>query len=165
MKRLLILSMVLGLAGCGGSGLEDLEQFVADSGAEMRGKVEPLPDMKLPEQFAYNAFELPDPFKPRKLKADGAGIRPDQENRVKEALESYPLENLKLMGMMLRKGVNYALILDPEGKLHYLKAGNYMGQNFGMITKITPESLILKEIMPEGGDWVEKETVLGMPQS
>ncbi len=165
MRRLLILSLVIALAGCGGSGLEDLQQFVQESGKDMRGKVEPLPDVKLPEQFVYNAFELPDPFKPRKLKSEAGSVRPDQENRVKEALEAYPLENLKLMGMMQRKGVNYALILDPDGKLHYVKAGNYMGQNFGLITKITPESLTLKEIVPDGGDWVEKETVLSMPQS
>ncbi len=165
MKRVLMLALVLSLSGCGGSGIEDLQQFVQDSGKDMRGKVEPLPDMKLPEPFVYNAYELPDPFKPRKLKSEAGSVRPDQENRVKEALEAYPLENLKLMGMMARKGINYALILDPDGKLHYVKAGNYMGQNFGMITKITPDSLTLKEIVPDGGDWVEKETVLSMPQS
>jgi type IV pilus assembly protein PilP len=47
--------------GCGGDQFSDLKQFVEDSGKDLRGRVEPIPEVKQFEPFAYNAFELPDP--------------------------------------------------------------------------------------------------------
>jgi type IV pilus assembly protein PilP len=57
----------LGLAGCGAGSMDDLQTFVAEAGKDMQGKIEPLPEVKVYEPFTYDAFDLPDPFKPRKL--------------------------------------------------------------------------------------------------
>jgi len=87
------------LPGCGGEQFSYLKQFVKDSGEGLRGRVEPIPEVRQFEPFAYNAFDLPDPFKPRKTVADtrggtGGGPRPDL-NRRREALEAFPLESLQ----------------------------------------------------------------------
>ena len=39
--------------------------------------------------------------------------------------------------------------------------GNYMGQNFGVITQISESEVKLKELVQDSaGDWVEKESKL-----
>ena len=40
---------------------------MAEQGKGARGRLEPIPQIKPYEPFAYNAFDLPDPFKPRKI--------------------------------------------------------------------------------------------------
>ena len=71
MKRLASMVFVLSLTGCGGGGMDDLQAFVDETGKDMQGKIEPLPEVKAFEPFTYNAFDLPDPFKPRKLSSGG----------------------------------------------------------------------------------------------
>jgi type IV pilus assembly protein PilP len=154
--------MVL-LASCGSDGMGDLKQFIADSGKDLRGKVDPLPQVKPYEPVSYNAFELQDPFKPRKLQAKsgkGGGLQPDF-NRPREVLESYPLENLKLVGVMEQNRVFHALIKTPDNNLHRVKAGNYAGQNFGMITAISDNEVALSELVQDSaGDWSERKSTL-----
>jgi type IV pilus assembly protein PilP len=153
--------LCIGLTACGSSQFDDLDKFVKDSGQGLRGKVEPLPQVNPYEPFTYNAFELPDPFKPRKLspiKGSGTGIQPDL-NRPKEPLESYPLESLKMMGTLQRNKVNFALVRTPDNTLYRVKAGNYMGQNYGVITSISESDITLKEIVQDsGGDWTERQS-------
>ena len=124
MKRALIMmSATAVLAGCGGEQYQDLRQFVKESGTNMRGRVEPLPEVKPYEPFTYDAFDLPDPFKPRgnqpadKSAGGGAGPAPDM-NRRKEALEGYPLESLKMVGTLQDKTKKmFALIKTPDNNI------------------------------------------------
>ena len=89
----------------------------------------------------------------------GGGLQPDMD-RPREPLESYPLESLKYVGVMSRKKVSFAIIL-VDGALYQVRVGNYMGQNFGVITKITDSELTLKELIQDSaGDWVERESSL-----
>jgi type IV pilus assembly protein PilP len=156
---------VLSLAGCGSGEFEDLNRFVEESKQGLRGRVEPLPELKQFEPFAYNAFELPDPFKPRKLEAvelvGGGGPVPDV-NRRKEALEAFPLESLKMVGTIERRGVRHALIMTPDGNLYRIKVGNYMGQNFGVVTAVSETAVSLREVIqdPASGGWSERPTSL-----
>ncbi len=71
-RKLVLLSTLL-LASCGGIGTDDLEKFVAEAGKDMQGKVEPLPQVKPYDPFNYEAYDMPDPFKPRKLSPAGGG--------------------------------------------------------------------------------------------
>ena len=130
------------LNGCGSGEFEDLNRFVEESKQGLRGRVEPLPEIKQFEPFAYNAFDLPDPFRPRDLEVAaggpvGGGPAPDM-NRRKETLEAFPLESLKMVGTLERKRVRYALIRTPDNNLYKAKVGNYMGQNFGIVTAVRP---------------------------
>lgn len=159
MKRLASIVIALGLTGCGG-GMDDLHSFIAETGKDMQGKIEPLPEVKVYEPFSYNAFDLPDPFKPRKLSTGGGGMQPDM-NRPKEPLEAFSLETLKLVGSLSRKGTIHAVIKTPDNAVYRVKKGNYVGQNFGLITQISDTEVTLREIIQDSaGDWSERTSTL-----
>jgi type IV pilus assembly protein PilP len=161
MKRLPILVLVLGLAGCGGGNMQDLQTFVTETGKDMQGKIEPLPEVKVYEPFSYNAFDLPDPFKPRKLSTGGGGGMQPDFNRPKEPLESFSLETLTMVGMLSRQGVIHAVIKTPDNAIYHVKKGNYAGQNYGLITQITDSEVSLREIVQDSaGDWSERTSAL-----
>jgi type IV pilus assembly protein PilP len=161
MKRLASIVIILGLTGCGGGDMDDLRTFVAETGKDMQGKIEPLPEVKVYDPFTYNAFDLPDPFKPRKLStAGGGGMQPDL-NRPKEPLEAFSLETLKMVGMVSRKGVIHAVIRTPDKAIYHVRKGNYIGQNFGLITQISDSEVSLREIVQDSaGDWSERTSTL-----
>lgn len=161
MKRLTCVLVALGLSGCGGGSMEDLQSFVAEAGKDMQGKVEPLPEVKLYEPFTYNAFDLPDPFKPRKLSTGGGGgLQPDLA-RPKEPLEAYSLETLKMVGLLSRKGTVHAVIRTPDNAIYHIRRGNYIGQNFGLVTQIGDSEVTLREIVQDSaGDWSERISTL-----
>jgi len=161
MKRLASIAIVVGLTGCGGGNMEDLQTFVAETGKEMQGKIEPLPEVKVYEPFTYEAFDLPDPFKPRKLSTGGgSGMQPDL-TRPKEPLEAFSLETLKMVGVLSRKGVIHAVIKTPDNAIYHVKKGNYVGQNFGLITQIGDSQVSLREIVQDSaGDWSERTSTL-----
>lgn len=161
MRHTIILAFaVFALASCGGEQYSDLRQFVKDSDNLPRGRIPPLPDVKPYEPFSYNAYDLVDPFKPRKIEppksAAGGGIQPDL-NRRKEPLEAYPIENLRMVGTLQQGKTNFALVKSPDNNLFRVKPGNYLGQNFGLITEISESTIKLKEIVQDsGGDWTER---------
>lgn len=162
---LLILLPLLLLAGCGEEEFQDLREFVNNSGANMRGHIEPPPEVKPYEPFTYdNSTGLPNPFKPRKpVRKPGAhtGLNEPDFSRKKEELEDYPLENLRMVGYLYIHGVANAVIKAPDGKLHHVKVGNYMGQNFGQIISINETGLKLKEMVQDSaGDWSERTSTL-----
>lgn len=154
-----------GLAACGGEPHQDLRQFVKDSENLPHGRVPPLPQVKPYEAFNYTAFDLIDPFKPRKIEpprgaAGAGGIAPDL-NRRREPLEAYPLESLRMVGTLEQKKLMFALVKAPDNTLFRVRSGNYLGQNFGRIVGISESSVKLKEIVQDGGgNWEEKEQAL-----
>ena len=159
----LLLASIL-LTGCGGEEFQDLRDFVKNSGADMRGKIPPPPEVKLYEPFVYdNEANLPDPFKPRKpdLRSGRGGINQPDLERPKEALEEFPLENLKMVGYLFQNKIGYAVIRAPDGKLHRIKAGNYIGLNFGLIKEVTETEVIVKEVVQDSaGDWSDRVSSL-----
>ncbi len=161
MKRLLVLLAMLVVGGCS-SEIDDLKQFVRDSEKGVPRRVEPLPAVKPFEPFAYEGFDLPDPFKPRKItQKEGAvgGVAPDL-NRRKEPLEAFPLEQLQMVGTLSQNKETYALV-KADKPLYRVKRGNYMGQNFGLITDVTDSEIKLKEIVQDSaGDWSERQSVI-----
>jgi type IV pilus assembly protein PilP len=162
MKRLLVPVALVMLGGCS-SEMSELKDFVKQSDKGLPRKIEPLPAVKPFEPFTYEGFDLPDPFKPRKLVAPreggGGGLAPDL-NRRKEPLEAFPLEQLKMVGTLSQGKDTYALVR-ADKTLYRVKKGNYMGQNFGLITDVTESEIKLKEIVQDSaGDWAERQSVL-----
>ncbi len=160
--KLIYMTLVCALlAGCGGEEFQDLRDFVKNSGADMRGKIPPPPAIHLYEPFAYvNDTNLSDPFKQRKPELSASGRRGENEpdmNRPKEALEEFPLENLKMVGYVYKAKVGYAVIRAPDKKLYQVKAGNYVGMNFGLIQKLSDSEITVKEVVQDStGDWSER---------
>lgn len=149
------------LTGCGGEESQDLRDFVKNSGADMRGKIEPPPEVKPYEPFIYNNEKnFPDPFKPRKQESrssDFTGMNQPDRYRPKEALEDFPLEGLKMVGYLYQNRVGYAVVRAPDGKLHRVKAGNHIGLNFGLIMEVNDTGVIIKEMVQDStGDWTER---------
>ena len=163
MKRLLLPAAVAVVLGGCSSELDELKTFVRDSDKNLPRRIDPLPAVKPFEPFAYEGFDLPDPFKPRKLtppkEGAGGGLAPDL-NRRKEPLEAFPLEQLKMVGTLSQGKDNYAIVR-ADKTLYRVKKGNYMGQNFGLITDVTEAEIKLKEIVQDSaGDWAERQSVL-----
>jgi type IV pilus assembly protein PilP len=155
----------LALAGCGGEEFQDLKDFVRESGADMRGKVAPPPEVKPYEPFSYdNSTAIQDPFKPRKAEIRNSGRsgqnQPDRD-RPKEELEEFPLESLKMVGYLQQANVGYGVIRSTDGKLHRIKAGNYVGMNFGQVLSVSDTEIKIKEMVQDSaGDWSERESSL-----
>jgi type IV pilus assembly protein PilP len=171
MKRQVALALgacvVLALAGCGGESHQDLRAWMADQGKGARGRVDPLPQIKPYEPFAYNAFDLPDPFKPRKIEPTkgGSKLAPDLTRR-REPLEAYPLESLNMVGTLAKGKSTYALVRTPDRDVYQVSAGNYLGQNFGVILGITESEIRMKELVQDGsGDWTERTGALQLIQA
>lgn len=167
MPRILVCAFLPALlSACGGGEMEDLEKFMNDAAKDMQGKVEPLPKVQVYAPFDYAAFDLPDPFKPRKLtpSGGGGGLQPDM-TRPKEPLEAYSLETLKMVGLISKKGRMNAIVATPERSIYHVHPGNYMGQNFGLITKITDTEIVLKEVVQDSaGDWAERTSTLTLQE-
>lgn len=164
MRGLPALLLGLALAGCGEARHDDLVEFVSKSGEGLRSGVEPLPEIKPYQAFSYEAFDLPDPFKPRKLTGKGGGPQPDF-NRRKELLEAYPLETLKMVGTLQKGKAIFALVKTPDNLLYRVGRGNYMGQNFGVVTAVAETGVKLKETVQDSmGDWAERESILQLQE-
>jgi type IV pilus assembly protein PilP len=164
MKKLLTALASLALLACSGGDHEDLHQWMNEASKDIRGKIPPLPQVKPYEPVLYDTANSMDPFKPAKIEAEhkegsGGGLQPDL-NRPKEPLESYPLESLKFVGVFIKNKNGYAII-QTDGSLFQVKVGNHMGQNFGLVTKISETEVSLKELVQDAaGDWVERVSTL-----
>jgi type IV pilus assembly protein PilP len=165
MKPAYLLLIPFLLAACGGEEFQDLQDFVKNSGADMRGKVDAPPKIKPYEPFDYdNPTGLPNPFEPRKptLRNSGMpGLNQPDLNRHREALEEFPLDGLKMVGYLQQGKESYAIIRSPDNKLHRVKVGNYLGQNFGQIKAITENEVQINEVIQDSaGDWSERMSSL-----
>ncbi|MFT3847982.1 MAG: pilus assembly protein PilP [Propionivibrio sp.] len=164
MKTTVVVLLSLLLLACSSSEHEDLRQWMAETSKGIKGKIPELPKVKPYEAVPYDVGNLLDPFKPGKIgpeqkKSSGGGLQPDLD-RPREPLEAYPLESLKYVGVMTRKGSSFAIVL-ADGALYQVRSGNYMGQNFGIITQVSEADVKLKELVQDpAGDWTERESVL-----
>ena len=155
--------ILLFVAGCGGDSHQDLRAWMSEQGKNTKGKIEQLPQMQPYEPFAYNAFELPDPFKPRKIepaRGTTSTLAPDL-NRRKEPLEAFPLESLTMVGTMQQGKTMFALVRTPERDVFQVRPGNHLGQDYGVVTAITDGEIRLKELVQDSaGDWSERLSAL-----
>ena len=167
MLRFSLVILILFLVGCSDQNMGDLQNYVSDVKAR-RGKIEPLPEFQPVQQFAYSSDDIKDPFTTWKSEVVPVGVRksgdlmPDDQ-RPREELESYPLDTLRMVGILEIKGVRWGLVKASDGIVYRVKSGNYMGQNFGKITVIDSERIALTEIVPNGlGGWERREASLTM---
>ena len=166
MKRakLTVIVAVALLAGCGGDSHQDLRDWMATQGKDVKGRLDPLPTIRPYEPFTYNAFDLPDPFKPRKVEPNknASKLAPDTTRR-REPLESFPLESLAMVGTIEKGRALYALVKTPQRDIYQVRQGNYLGQNYGVIIGISDSDIKLKELVQDGaGDWTERSSALNL---
>ena len=171
-KAVVALGFAATLTGCSGDQYGDLRQELKELTKDLRGKVDPLPQVKPYEPVPYKAYEEIDPFRASRIEvaagvgasASSSGIKPDL-NRPKEPLEAFPLESLRMVGTLNQNKETYGLVRAGTN-LFRVKKGNYMGQNFGVITGIEEGQITLKEVVQDsGGDWVERSAQLQMQEA
>lgn len=158
---------LLALCGCM-SGTGEVEQWVAKEKAKKGAPLEAPPVIKTFESFEYT-LRAPDDRDPFNLpvneeeeKATANGPRPDQ-NRIREPLESFPLDGLKMVGTLGAAAAPEGLLKDPEGVIRRVHVGNYIGQNYGRVTAINESQIDLVELVPnETGGWVERQTTISL---
>ena len=167
---MLALLLALPLAGCGDSDVREVRTWMEETKAQTRPMVKPLPAPKEFVPYAYHQQGVVDPFNPDKLAGPGgmpqepSAGQPDM-NRPREALENYPLDTMRMVGMMQKDGVGFALV-QIERSVYRIKAGQRLGQNFGQVVRVTPVAVEIREVVQDaGGDWVERISKLELQES
>ncbi len=163
---------LLTLSACGDAGIQEVKTWMEDVRRQTPVTVQKLPEPKKFAPFVYGGKNEADPYSPAKLSAalaklqtnSSSQIKPDLERR-KDPLESYPLDSIKMVGTLEKPGLSYAL-LQVDKSVFQVKVGNYIGQNFGMITRIGDAEVELKEIVRDAaGDWTERKAKLELQES
>ena len=170
--RWVVVAAAVVLAGCGGDEHRELRQELAEATKDFRGQVPPLPQVRPYEPVPYTAEGLTDPFRPERIEVARADKREnlnsklaEQEKRVKEPLEAFPLESIQMLGTITQDKETFALV-KAGPNLYRVKKGMYMGQNFGVITSIDEAQINLKELVQDsGGDWVERASTLQLVEA
>ena len=161
---LLLASLVL-LGACS-SDMDELQQYIAQVKARKSNKIDPIPQIKQYEAFAYVPGDRREPFTPSLPASarNGEGVHPDT-SRNRQPLEEFPLDALKMVGLIDYNKISYAMVRAPDGVIHRVTVGNYMGQNFGKITRISESEISLDEIVPDGfGGFKEQPASLAADQ-
>ena len=153
----------LNLAACGG-GRADLEKWVAETKKRPGGKIEPVREIKPYETFVYDVGAKRSPFQPQGANAANGqpSLRPNSR-RNREFLEGISLDTMKMVGTLRVGGSFFGLVQSKDGLVHKVQPGNYLGQNDGKITEITPSKISLVEIVPDGlGGYIERPASLAL---
>jgi len=165
-KLVLIAILALGLTACG-SDMDDLDQYINKIKSQPGGRIDPLPEITPYEVFAYVADEqgIRSPFVPDTPQASGSaagGTRPDPD-RIREFLEDFPLDTLRMVGTLNIDDTLYGLLQTSDGLIHRVVPGNYLGQNDGRITEISESEITLVEIISDGiGGYIERDAAVGL---
>jgi type IV pilus assembly protein PilP len=173
MRRLLAIAAVLAVAACGSEEHRDLKQELNELTKDFRGKVDPLPEVRPYEPVPYTAEGQVDPFRPDRIDIAALRASPSASNsriekereRPKEPLEAFPLESIVMMGTITQNKETFALV-KAGPNLYRVRRGNYMGQNFGVVTGIDEVQISLKELIQDsGGEWVERDSALQLVET
>ena len=158
------------LAGCGGD-TQELMAWMEQQRREVRPSTEPLAPPKKFDPAPYDASQLVDPFSAQKLNVaikqeakQPNSLLASELNRRREPLESFPLDGMVMVGSLARGGRQFAL-LKVDNLLYQIKPGDYVGQNYGKVTKITETEIALREIVQDAaGEWTERVSTLQLQE-
>jgi type IV pilus assembly protein PilP len=162
------------LSACTGSGEDQLRDWMQAERAQIKPQVKPIPE---PTKFipqAYAGGQATDPFSNEKLASvlkasdvspvtNSALIAPEL-NRRKQPLEAFPLDSMSMVGSLDKQGQLVALIR-VDNLLYQVRSGQYLGQNYGRVTKITETEVVLREIVQDAvGEWIERPASLQLQE-
>ena len=162
------------LVGCGGTDGDELQKWMAAQKNQTRPKVVPIPEPKVFKPESYGQVSAVEPFSREKLtqalrressqvSANAALVAPELARR-KQALEAFPLDAITLVGNMVRAGQTVALV-KVNNLLYQVRAGDYLGQNYGRVIKISETEVALREIVQDAvGEWIERTAALQLQE-
>jgi type IV pilus assembly protein PilP len=162
-RVLAVLLSSLFLSACGSNDFSDLDTFMAEKKARPGGIIAPIPTFKAYEAFSYSAAVKRSPFnRPIEVREIAqlqaiSAIKPDND-RAKEFLEQYTFDSLTMVGTLEKGEADWTLIQDPEGGVHRVQLGGYLGRNHGKIVEMTDTFVAVIEIVSDGSaeGWVER---------
>jgi type IV pilus assembly protein PilP len=165
-RTLVALMVAAALVGCGAD-LDELQQWMEQQRREVKPNVPPLQPPKKFDPQPYAAADAVEPFSTQKL---AVALKRDERapssllaaelKRRKEPLEAYPLDSMAMVGSVNKQGRPFAL-LRVDGLLYQVKVGDYMGQNYGRILRISEADLVLREVVQDAaGEWIERNSTL-----
>jgi len=173
-RKLVLAAMVLTLAGCGASGEDELRQWMTEQKSLARPKVAKISEPKLFKPESYSQAAAIEPFSNQKLSqalkrestqaaVNGVLLAPELARR-KEALESFPLDSMAMVGSLIKASQPVALV-KVDNLLYQVRPGNYLGQNYGRVMKITETQVTLREIAQDAvGEWIERTATLQLQE-
>ncbi len=174
-QRLLLSLFCLSLvAACSSSDEEQLQQWMTEQRNQTRSRVERLPEPTKFTPQAYTQEGVVEPFSSQKLaqalkrdsnqsSANTALIAPELARR-KEPLEASPLDSVSMVGSLIKAGQPVALVR-VDNLLYQVRVGNYLGQNYGKITKVSETGISLREIVQDAaGEWIERTATLQLQE-
>lgn len=155
----------IGIAGCSQDNA-DLYRFIEDTKAKHVGSVKPLPQFEPYRNFSYEASDLRDPFESA-FDLDSGPVSESNikrnESRPREVLEGYPLDTLRMVGILVQNEQTWGLVKDPTNVVHRVQTGNHVGQNEGQIIAVSEQKINVIEIIPDGlGGYIEREAALAI---
>lgn len=161
MKNLSIIILSLLLFACGASDESELTRYINRIKLRPSKPIEPLPEFKALPVFQYPENDTRrSPFKPTtEMQVDT--FVPNVK-RPKQALEAFPLDGLKFVGILEQSNTRWALIRDPKGLVIRIKQGEYMGQNYGEVLRINEKSILLSESVQLNGKWEKRQVTINL---
>jgi type IV pilus assembly protein PilP len=163
--------VALVLSACTES-MDDLDKYIASVKARPADPISPIPPVKTYTPYEYEGLEGRDPFRQSisegsddvRSTASNSGPRPDFE-RPKEYLERYELDTLSMVGTFAKEDNYWALVRDPEGIIHRVPSGNFIGKNHGQVVNIQTTKVVLSELISDGaGGWLVREASIALDE-
>ena len=168
-----LLAAVVALVGCGGGAQDEVRQWMSEQRNTVKPKVEPISEPKRFVPQAYPSAEALSPFSSEKLarllraeagKAGTSALLAPELNRRKEPLEALPLDTMHMVGLLDKSGQKVALVR-ADNLLYQVRVGNYLGQNYGRVTRINETEITLREIVQDAsGEWIERPATLQLQE-
>lgn len=166
---ILMLVCAVLLAACGEK-QDDLNRYIAEVKERPATPIPPIPPVRTYTPYQYEGLTGRDPF--RQSTSEGAeqvaqttntgGPRPDLQ-RSREYLERFELDTLLMVGTFNKESSEWVLIKDPDGVVHRVAVGNYMGQNHGKVSSISNDEVQLSEFIADGvGGWLVREASIAL---
>ena len=147
----------------------DLQDYIAAVKERPAEPIPPIPPVKTYTPYEYEGFEGRDPFRQSISEGSddvrattGTGPRPDFD-RPKQYLERYELDTLAMVGTFAKEEAYWALVRDPEGVIHRVPVGDYMGKNHGQVVSVNSTQINLSELISDGsGGWLVREASIAL---
>ena len=160
---LLASSILALLTACSPHSLDDLTTYVEEIQARPGAPIEPLAiDRNFSQVPEWSRDGRRDPFRPFATNKSATGPLPPLDPRATEELEAFPLDSLRMVGVVWRSGWRWRLVRAPDGIIHQVRPGNYMGQNHGKVIEVGESRIELAEIVPGAGEWQERRAAIAL---
>jgi type IV pilus assembly protein PilP len=136
-----------------------LQQFVATADTGYHPPVKPVPKIPAPHIVAFDMHHHVDPFEPFSMRLPGRGPNPDR-NLPKGPLQHFPLDALTMVGTLSAGPNLWALVRTPDHSTHRVQVGDYMGEHYGKVVRITAHKIRLVETVAGPTGWVKQPVTL-----